>query len=83
MFDYQASYLKELNNLTPICNNNCVIKLPKTIINLKNIKYFNKDFTLQLTPLQKKYFNWIKSNKSYPFDDNVDMVMVKCAYFGV
>ena len=47
-----------------------------------NITIFDKD-ELSLTLQQQRYFNWIKSNKSYPFDEHVDMVLVKCAYFGV
>ena len=64
------------------CNDNQLTKLPDTIINLKNINFFRRDEFI-LTPQQEKYFNWIKSNKSYPFDDNVDTMLVKCAYFGV
>ena len=64
------------------CHRNQIKELPETIINLKNIQYFGKD-KLTLTPQQKRYFKWIKSKKSYEFDEHVDMMLVKCAYFGV
>ena len=61
---------------------NKIIKLPETIINLRNIENFGKN-ELTLTPQQERYFKWIESDKSYPFDEHVDMTLVKCAYFGV
>ena len=36
-----------------------------------------------LTLQQQRYFDWIRSEKSYPFDEYVDMTLVKCAHFGV
>jgi internalin A len=74
--------LSNLNNL--FCLNNQIKELPESIINLKNIDYISKCvLTLTLTPQQERYFKWIKSRKSYPFNEYIDMVMVKCAYFGV
>ena len=60
----------------------CKLWRPETIINLKNIDKICKD-TIILTPQQERYFNWINSKKSYNFDEHVDIVLVKCAYFGV
>ena len=71
-----------INLKTLYCHNNQIKELPETIINLKKFGIFKKD-ELTLTPQQKRYFKWIESNKSYPFDEHVDMVLVKCAYFGV
>ena len=86
-FDNKLTLLPEsigdLINLKVVCcYNNQIENLPKTIINLRNIVNFNKD-ELTLTPQQERYFNWIKSKKKYEFDEHVNVVMVKCAYFGV
>ena len=73
----------DLINLKKLyCHYNQIKELPESIINLKNINDFRKD-TLTLTSQQERYFEWIKSKKSYPFDEHVDTTLVKCAYFGV
>ena len=69
--------LKEL-----FCSDNQIKELPETIINLKNIDIFDTN-KLTLTPPQDRYFKWVKSKKSYEFDEHVDMTLVKCAHFGV
>ena len=75
--------IDNLINLKKIyCFSNQIKELPETINNLRNIDIFDKD-KLTLSPQQEKYFNWIKSDKSYEFNDNDDMMLVKCAYFGV
>ncbi len=77
------SNLINLNEL--YCHDNQIKELPETIINLKNIEYFGKDeLSLTLTSSQQeRYFKWIKSKKSYLFEEHDDTMLVKCANFGV
>jgi Leucine-rich repeat (LRR) protein len=64
--------LKELN----FYNTN-ILTLPDSIINLRNMVKIC-DFNYK-TPLQEKYYDWIKSNKSFVFDEYYDDFLIKSA----
>ena len=72
----------QLTNLKKLyCHNNQLTELPPTIINLRNIDEFRINHSVKLSDQQKRYFEWIKSNKETIFDEYCDTTLIKYAGF--
>jgi hypothetical protein len=56
-------------------------ELPPSIINLRNLNNIHKDDSVKLSDQQKRYFEWIESNKKTIFDEYCDTTLIKYAGF--
>ena len=51
--------------------------LPSSIINLRNMIHITG--SINMTPQQKRYYDWIQSNKEYEFNEYHEDILIKSA----